>query len=131
MGGIDKIVKSIEQFLTKIRVPAVPIPAILLLCSVFKRGGMSCMFAAASAIKRQSEFDAPTGELPEGADNKMNKFIYMLMCEIFKEIRLNSVVEAVVPPGTIVINSVGTSPAGPVTTTGSNIMPIKVTGLLR
>jgi hypothetical protein len=131
MSGIQKIVDSINNLLTKARVPLIPIPAILLLCSVFTRPGMSSMLASANVIRRQSEFGAPTGPMPDGSPNMMNSLIYVNMSETMKEIRDNAVVEAVIPPNSIVMTAFGGNAGGPITVTGSNILPVKVTGIIR
>jgi hypothetical protein len=131
MSGIQKIINSINNLITKARIPIVPIPAILLLSSVFTRPGASAMVAASNVIRRQSEFGAPTGKLPSGDSNKMNQFIYINMEETMKELRENAVIEAVVPPNSIVITAYGGNAGGPITVTGSNILPVKVTGILR
>lgn len=131
MSGIENIVNKITDALNKIRVPIIPIPNMLLLCSVFKRPGMSCMLASAKVIKRQSEFGAPTGLLPDGSSNMMNSFIYVNMCETMDELRKNAVVEAVIPANTIVITATGGNAGGPVTVVGTNTNAIKATGIIR
>lgn len=131
MGGIQRIVDSINKLLDKVRVPVIPIPAILLLCSVFRRPGLSAMMIAAKAIKRQSEFGAPTGALPDGSSNMMNSLIYILTEEIVREIQHNCVVESVIPPGTMVITGFGANAGGPVTIIGTNTLPVKATGITR
>ena len=131
MSGILNIVEKITSLIGKIRVPIIPIPAILLLCSVFKRPGASCMLAAANTIKRQSEFGAPTGALPDGSKNMMNALIYINMCETMRELRENGVVEVVIPPNSIVINSSGANAGGPVSSVGTNPLPIKGYGIIR
>ena len=131
MSGIEKIVKSVNSLLDKARTPVIPIPAVLLMSSVFKRPGMSPMIIASNVIKRQSEFGGPTGVLPDGANNMMNSLIYILSDEIIKEIRNNCVVESVIPPGTISIKGFGANAGGPVVTEGVNLSAIKVTGIPR
>ena len=131
MLGIQKIVDAINGVLEQVRVPVIPIPAILLLCVIFRRPGLSAMMIASKVIKRQSEFGAPTGALPDGSANKMNALIYVMAQEIVDEIQKNCVIEAVVPPGTMVITSFGSNAGGPMTSIGTNSLPTKVTGILR
>jgi hypothetical protein len=131
MNAITKIVESVNAIIEKVRIPAIPIPAILLLCNVFKRPGISAMLIASKAIKRQSEFGGPTGSLPDGSPNMMNSLIYVLTQEIVDEIQKNCVIESVVPPGTIPIIGFGANGGGPVVINGYNTLPIKVTGLPR
>lgn len=131
MGGLQRIVDAVTGLLEKARTPFIPIPAILLACSVFTRPGTSCMMAAANAIKRQNEFGAPTGALPDGSPNMMNALIYVNMCETLRELRENGVVEVVIPANSIVITGMGANAGGPVAITGTNPMPIKGTGIIR
>lgn len=131
MAGITTIVKTINSLLEKARVPVIPIPSILLLCSVFRRPGLSAMMIAARAIRRQSEFGAPTGALPDGSPNLMNSLITVMAEEIVKEVQKNCVIESVIPPGTMVITGFGASPAGPVTITATNTTAVKATGIPR
>lgn len=131
MGGIQKIVEAINNVVDKIRVPVIPIPAILLLCCVFKRPGLSAMIIAAKTIRRQSEFGAPTGALPDGTPNKMNSLITVMAEEVVRELQKSSVIEGVVPPGTMMITGYGANSGGPVTIIGTNTLPTKVTGIVR
>jgi hypothetical protein len=131
MGGIDKIASAITNVIDKIRIPVIPIPAILLICSVFRRPGLSAMVIASKTIRRQNEFGAPTGPLPDGTPNKMNALIAVMAEEIVREIQKSCVVESVIPPGTMMITGVGANAGGPVTIVGTNTMPVKATGLPR
>jgi hypothetical protein len=131
MNGLTKIIDSINGFLNKVRTPFLPIPAILLVCSVFKRGGISCMMAAANVIKRQSEFGAPTGTLPDGKPNMMNALLFVNMCETMNEIRTNAVVETVIPANTMVLIGHGANSGGPITVTCTNPTEIKTYGIVR
>ena len=131
MGGIDKIVEKITNVVDKIRVPVIPIPAILLLCSVFRRPGLSAMIIAAKVIRRQSEFGGPTGALPDGSSNKMNALISIMAEEIVREVQKSCVVESVIPPGGMTVTGFGANAGGPVTIIGTNTLPVKATGLPR
>lgn len=131
MGGIDRIVEKITNVVDKIRVPVIPIPATLLLCSVFRRPGLSAMIIASKVIRRQSEFGAPTGALPDGSSNKMNALISIMAEEIVREIQKSCIVESVIPPGGMTITGFGANAGGPVTIIGTNTLPVKTTGLPR
>lgn len=131
VSGIEKIINSISKILESIRPPVIPIPAILLLCTVFKRPGLSSLNVAARVIRRQAEFGAPTGVLPDGTQNKMNALIYIMADEVVREIQRNSVIESVIPPGTMMITGVGANAGGPVVVTCTNTMPVKATGITR
>jgi len=130
-NGLQKIINSIMGLLEKARAPFTPIPAIILACGVFKRPGLSPMMIAANVIKRQSEFGAPTGPLPDGSSNMMNSLIYVMVDEVVKEFQRNCVIESVVPAGTMVITGMGANAGGPVSITATNTLPVKVIGIPR
>ena len=129
--ALDKIVSAITNVLESIRPPIIPIPAIILLCTVFRRPGASAMMTAANVIKRQSEFGAPTGPLCDGSPNKMNSLIYVLVSEIYRELCENGVVEVAIPPGSLMITGTGANAGGPVVITGTNLAPGKAMGVIR
>jgi hypothetical protein len=131
MAGIQKIVESINNVIDKIRIPVIPIPAILLICSVFRRPGLSAMIIAAKTIRRQSEFGAPTGALPDGTPNKMNALIYRIVREMNKEAREYGVTESVIQPGAISVAGTVATPMGPGTFVGTNTTPVKAYGTQR
>lgn len=131
LSGIQKIVDSINSLLQSVRTPVIPIPAILLLCTVFRRPGISPMLIAANIIKRQSEFGAPTGALPDGSRNMMNSLIYIMTEEIVNELHKSCVIESVIPPGSVQMIGTGANGGGPVVVTSTNTLPIKATGILR
>lgn len=131
MSGIQKIVNSINNLLNKARTPVIPIPAAILACSIFKRPGLSALMIASRVIRRQADFNAPTGPLPDGSENKMNALIYVMTDEIVKEIQKSCVVESVIPAGSMVITGMGANAGGPVAVTCTNTMPVKVTGIPR
>jgi hypothetical protein len=131
LSGIQKIVDSVNSLLQSVRTPVIPIPAILLLCTVFRRPGISPMLISANVIKRQSEFGAPTGSLPDGSRNMMNSLIYVMTEEIINELQKSCVIESVIPPGTVQMIGTGANGGGPVVVTSTNTLPIKATGILR
>jgi hypothetical protein len=129
--GIDTIVNKISSVLEKIKPPIIPIPAFLLLCTLFNRPGASAMNVASNVIKRQSEFGAPTGVLPDGSPNKMNSLIYLIASEVFRELTENGVVEVAIPPSSLIITGTGANAGGPVVITGTNVTPTKAWGQMR
>lgn len=129
--SLEKIVNAVTGLLEKARTPIVPIPAIILACSLFKRPGASAMATAANVIKRQSEFGAPTGVMPDGSPNMINSLIYLIVSEIYRELSENGVVEVAIPANSLVITGSGANAGGPVVITGTNTIPSKGWGTLR
>ena len=129
---IEKIVGAINSVLEKARAPHIPIPGILMLCSVFRRPGMSEMSAASRAIHGVSEFGGyNNANLPDGSPNKMNALIYIIIREVFKELRENGVVEVVATPSSIISKGVGIGSTGTVDVTTFNTSPVRFTGHIR
>lgn len=130
-SGLQTIVNTVNTVLEKARIPFVPIPAILLVCSIFKRPGMSDIATTARIIKAQAEFGAPTGPLPDGTPNKMNALIYRIVREMNKEAREYGVTESVIQPGAISVAGTVATPMGPGTFVGTNTTPVKAYGTQR
>jgi hypothetical protein len=129
--GIDKIVDTIDSVMRKVRAPFVPISAFILMCSVFRRPGMSPMMLAANVIRRLPEFGGNAGPNADGSSNKMNAFIYVFCQEICNMLQQDCVVESVIPTNSLNLTGTGMSPVGPITFTATNTTPGKATGFPR
>lgn len=129
--GIDKIVDVINNVMQKVRAPFVPISSFILMCSVFRRPGLSPMMIAANVIRRLPEFGGTAGPNADGSPNKVNAFIYVLCQEMCNALQRDCVVESVIPPNTLNLVGTGMSPVGPVTFTATNSTPGKATGFPR
>lgn len=117
---INGIAKSLQKMMEAVRLPVMTIPAIMLICSVIKRPGMSAMMAAADAIQNQTEYGAPPGDLPDGTPNMMNAEKYNIIKSIYKDITRNGVVQIAIPAGGIQVTVTGGNAGGPVVCTGVN-----------
>jgi hypothetical protein len=129
--SLSKIIESVTNILGSIRAPFIPIPAIILACSIFKRPGLSPMMIATNIIKSQSDFGAPTGLLPDGSPNMMNSLIYSITQNIVTSMQQTMVVESVIPAGSMVITGTCVTPLGPGTLTATNATPTKAYGIPR
>lgn len=127
---IANIAKSLTRMMESVRLPVQTIPAIMLICSVIKRPGLSAMLAAAEAIQGQTEFGAPTGDLPDGQPNMMNAMMYKLTKSIYKDITRNGVVQVSIPMGAIQVTVTGGNAGGPVISTGVNTNNVTGYGIL-
>lgn len=118
--NIQTIANTLQKMMESVRLPVITIPAIMLLCSVIKRPGMSAMLTAANTIQEMSEF-VPVGPLPDGSDNLMNKYTYCLTKNIETDIKRNSVVQVVMPAGSVRVLVRAGNGGGPIVGEGVNI----------
>ncbi len=129
--SILTIASSLQKMIQSVRLPIMVIPAIMILCSVIKRPGLSAMMTAAEAIKGQTEFGAPTGDLPDGQPNMMNAMMYKLTQCIYKDITRNGFVQIAIPMGGIQVTVEGANGGGPVICKGTNTNNAVGYGLIR
>ena len=125
--SLATIVDSINNLLEKARTPFLPISALILACSIFKRPGTAPMLIASKIIKEQPY----NTEMPDGTPNMMNRLIYSMTSNIISSIQTDGVVEVVIPAGSMVINGTCITPIGPGTVTATNTTPTKGYGILR
>lgn len=131
MISIDNISTTIKNAFSSFRNPATVLPAILMICSLAKRPGLSTLLSAANVITNQSKFGAPTGKLPDGTENMMNGLIAVIIDEVFRAIREDANIQIALAPGDITIQATGANAGGPVTVVGTNINPVHGVGVLQ
>ena len=101
--------------------PPTPIPPPLLLVGVKLRPGMSARNLSKNLISKLEQRGIPMGtDVFGGDDNLFAISIVTLAEEMLDEIRLNSKVDVVIPPGTIQITAVGGNAGGPILVQGAN-----------
>ena len=101
--------------------PPTPIPPPLLLVGAKLRPGMSARNLTQNLIERIERKGIPmNSDVFGGDDNLFAVAINMLAEEMLDEIRLNSKVDVVIPPGTIQITAVGGNAGGPIVVQGAN-----------
>ena len=131
MNWINNIMNMVTTAFNTVRKPAQSIPPILLLCEINNRSGLSAISLTSNIIARLPEIGFNTGVNPDGSANMMNQYTKIICEELIKEIQNNGLVDCAVNSGQININSSGACAVGPVTTTGTNIMPFSIKGVLR
>ncbi len=132
MGWIESIAQGITKTFDAIR-PAFPaIPAILLVCEVSKRPGLSAIALTSAVIRRLPEAGIETGVNCDGSPNKIGGFVKILCEEIVNEIKTNGVALVGFKPMELHITSNGVvDPSGHVTAEGTNIIPLQARGAVQ
>lgn len=131
MINVDKLAKTMNNIIDKTKVPAQTLPAVLLFCTAMKRSGISAARTAANIISDNSELDIPSDENPDGTPNIINQYTYNIVRNVFKELKNNAQIQAVIPSGSLTIQSTGANAGGPVTTTGTNLLNLIIKGIIR
>lgn len=127
MSWIKQIADGINSVFKNVRPPLRFIPALLLICEVKNRPGLSAIALASAIIQRLPEAGIYTGVNPDGTPNKVLKFIRIFCEEMVKELKDNACITSVIEGKTI--SSVGMGPNGPITSV--NILPLVIKGLLQ
>ncbi|MCD8208988.1 MAG: hypothetical protein LUD72_13700 [Bacteroidales bacterium] len=130
MGWIDTISNSIETAFESVRTPLTALPTILMIPELHTRSGLSAISLTSSIIERLPEAGIETGVNPDGSENMVNSFVRIIVEELIQEIKDNARITAVIEPSSLVIQTTGANAGGPVTCTGTNLMPTQVLGLL-
>jgi hypothetical protein len=82
--ALNNIIQSLTSFIqNKLRIPLIPISAIMLVCSTIKRPGLSPMLITSKIIDRMgSEVGAPIGVNIDGSPNMMNQMYFVIVDEL-------------------------------------------------
>ncbi len=90
MSWITSISDGIKKAFDTVR-PALPvIPALLLLCEIKNRPGLSAIALTGAIIRRLPEAGIETGVNPDGTPNKINQFVRIMSEEIVTEFKDNA-----------------------------------------
>lgn len=130
--ALTNIIEKLSNFIqNKLRIPLIPIPAIMLICSSIKRPGLSPMLITARIINRQQEFGAPIGVNIDGSPNLMNQMFFVIVDELVKALKMEGKVEVGISPGAITSVGFGANSGGMVSVTSTNVSPIFGSGIMR
>lgn len=121
MITVSSIKASFDSVFNSLRKPANVIPAIVMLCSMVKRPGLSCALSTSNILQSMSKQGIPTEPLPDGSPNLMNQLVASMTCEIIRAIKEDLNLQIALPPGSLMIQSTGANAGGPITTVGTNI----------
>lgn len=130
MNWIETISQGIKSAFNMTRVPAPPIPPILLLCEIMNRPGLSAMSLTTAVISRLPEIGIETGANPDGSANMVTQFVKVFSEELVKEIKNNAVVNCAMPPGALNITGTAVGVGGGAVT-ASNTGFGEIMGLVR
>jgi len=126
VNKINSFFQAIDNKLTKV----IPMPAILLLCAALQRRGLSVLTSVSNICKLLEEYGIPTGPNPDGSTNLNVMFVHAVVSEVYRALQEDAVVQGSIRPAEMVLLSNGSNAAGPVVSTGTNILPTHLWGLI-
>lgn len=130
MSWITTIANGIESAFNAVRPALKTVPALLLLCELKNRPGLSAIALTSAIIRRLPEAGIETGVNPDGSQNKINQFVRIMCEELITEIKDNARVTCVIEPGSIVTQGTGSNAGGPVVVMSTNTMISQNMGLI-
>ena len=131
MIGITQIGQSFDTLFSTLRKPANVISTVIMLCSMVRRPGLSCMVSTSNVLQDIAKKGCPTEPLPDGSPNLMNEMIASVICEVYRALKEDANIQIGLPPGVLSITVKGGNAGGPVTCVGTNITPGHGVGLLQ
>lgn len=131
MSWIQTIADGIGSAFDFIRPALIPIPPLILVCSVMQRPGCSAIALSAAIIRRLPEAGINTDALEDGSQNKVTAFVRILSEEIINEFKNNARVDVVIPPGVLTSFGTGANAGGPVAVFSTNTTPATTNGIIR
>lgn len=131
MGLINTVVNTILKPIENLPGKITPISKYLIEMTTYQRPGLSESKTAARVIESLKSAGFNVDKNPDGSDNLLVFYTYEVIKEVFKEIRLNGVVEGTISPGEITTYGTGGNSGGPVVVRGRNTNVSKIKGILR
>lgn len=122
--GLSEFINFLFEF-DRIKIPKLSLFEILL---ADLRPGLDADFIANDIISKFEKIGIPSGPLEGGRPNVMEAFVRLFTGSYTDSIQSDMRVDVAVKIG-MPINSVGASPTGPISSTGSNLQPHAATGI--
>ena len=126
---ICQTIKNVAEKATRVALPS--IPAIVMLCSLGKRPGLSTIVSVINIVQAFKKKGIPTEANEDGSPNLNVQMAYIIVDEIFRALREDANVQGAGAPGNINIEATGTNSGGPLVALGSNTNPFTTVSLIR
>lgn len=128
---LGTMLTSMVNIIKEARPPFPAIPAMLLLCDIKNRSGLSAICLGAGIIARLPEIGIPNGVNADGSENLINKYTLLVAEELIKELKTNGLTLSVSEPGSIKIQGVVEPTPEGAYFTGTNTNMIQIKGALQ
>ena len=129
--NISSIVNTITNTLEGVKTPANVLPPLLLKCVSLTRPGLSAYKISTEIIQNLQKVGIPTGPNPDGSDNLINAYTYVVVKGVVDALLNDAVVSAAIPLGSLSVQATGANAGGPVTCYGTNLLDSICQGIIR
>lgn len=129
--NISSIVNTITNTLEGVKTPANVLPPLLLKCVSLTRPGLSAYKISTEIIQNLQKVGIPTGQNPDGSDNLINAYTYVVVKGVVDALLNDAVVSAAIPLGSLSVQATGANAGGPVTCYGTNLLDSICQGIIR
>lgn len=132
MISAKSLAESIKKIIsTSARSAAATIPAIIMLCSLAKRPGLSTIVSVMNIVQKFKEKGIPTEPLPSGEPNLYIQMTTAIVDEIYRALREDANIQGAGAPGAFTVIAKGANAGGDITAVGSNTTPFKLVGIIQ
>lgn len=122
--SICNTIKNVVQ--NTIRNPFPQIPAIVMLCSLLKRPGLSTIISVVNIVQHFKKKGIPTEPNEDGSPNLNVQMAYIIVDEIYRALREDANIQGAVAPGAVNFFGEGANAGGPIAVEGRNTLPFKL-----
>ena len=128
---IKNVVELVDSAIDAVRKPASILAAYLIYATSRVRPGLSKVKITSEIIADNAPLGINTGQMPDGTDNVVNKFVANVVEKVVDTLKDDSMVECVIPVGSVIVTAKGANAGGPVVAVGTNINNGKGYGIIR
>ena len=118
--GITEICNSITNTFKAKRPPFPQLNRLMMVCSMVKRPGLSVIQSTSNIVKDLDKLGIPTEPMPDGSPNLTVSFVYTVVKEIYRALRIDAMVQAGVKPHDVLFRGFGGNAGGPIVVEGFN-----------
>lgn len=127
LDKINSFFSALDAKLSKV----IPMPAIFLLCAATSRQGLSPLKSLSNVCQMLEDAGIPTGPNPDGSPNLTVLEVNAILKEVYRAMTEDAAVQGGIQVGEMMIMSQGANAAGPVVSTGSNLLPTHIWGVIQ
>lgn len=132
MISVKSLCNSIKNIAQRTgRNAAATIPAIVMLCSLAKRPGLSTVVSVMRIVQKYKEFGINTDKNPDGSENLYVLMTTAIVDEVYRALREDANVQGATAPSAISFMGTGANAGGPITINGFNINPFKSVSVIQ
>lgn len=129
--NIKKVIELTNKAIDAARKPANKLAAYLIYATATQRPGISKVKITSEIISDNATLGINIGQMPDGTDNVVNEFVYNVVEKVVDTLKDDTLVECVIPAGSLVVEANGANAGGPVVAVGTNTNNAKGYGVIR